>query len=133
MRRRGARGAGVDGAAFSSKSSASFSAARYAAQNPVRARLVEQAQDWRRSSVRAHLAGRDDELATVAPLLDRCAKGFADLIETPPSPRTLSALRAAETIGRPLGASDFMERVAALLGGPRPPHESQRGAGKRDP
>ncbi|HKN30306.1 MAG TPA: hypothetical protein VJY34_21480 [Roseiarcus sp.] len=48
------------------------------ALNPVRARLVKWAEDWRWSSVAAHLAGRDDGLASVAPLLDRCAGRFAD-------------------------------------------------------
>ena len=51
-----------------------MAAARYVALNPVRARLVERAQDWRWSSARAHLEGRDDGLVTVAPLLDRCAE-----------------------------------------------------------
>src|SRR5208282_2221578 len=54
-------------------------AARYVALNPVRARLVARAQDWRWSSVRAHLAGKDDELVTVKPLLDR-AGDFAALL-----------------------------------------------------
>ena len=39
-----------------------MAAARYVALNPVRARLVERAQDWPWSSVRAHLDGRNDEL-----------------------------------------------------------------------
>jgi hypothetical protein len=43
-------------------------AARYIALNPVVARLVIRAEDWSSSAVRAHLAGEDDELATVAPL-----------------------------------------------------------------
>src|SRR5437868_4973426 len=46
-------------------------AARYVALNPARARLVDRAQEWPWSSVRAHLAGEDDELVDVAPLLDR--------------------------------------------------------------
>ncbi len=44
-------------------------AARYVALNPARARLVQGPQDWAWSSLRAHLAGRDDGLVTVAPLL----------------------------------------------------------------
>ena len=48
-----------------------MAAARYVAMNPVRARLVERAEDWPWSSVRAHLAGRDDGLVEVGPLLSR--------------------------------------------------------------
>jgi putative transposase len=46
-----------------------LAAARYVELNPVRARLAERAGDWRWSSARAHLDGRDDALASVAPLL----------------------------------------------------------------
>ena len=84
-----------------------MAAARYVALNPARARLVEQAEHWRWSSVPAHLSGRDDGLVTVAPLLERCAGRFADLLETEPPAEALAALRAAETIGRPLGAAGF--------------------------
>jgi putative transposase len=84
-----------------------MAAARYVALNPVRARLVARAQDWRWSSARAHLAGRDDELVTVEPLLERCAGRFADLLDHEPEPATAAALRAAETIGRPLGSPEF--------------------------
>ena len=70
------------------------------------------------------LAGRDDDLASVAPLLDRCAGRFADpdlSIETEQSAEAVSALRAAETIGRALGSAAFLDRLAALTGrDPRP-------------
>lgn len=45
--------------------------ARYVELNPVRAGLAAKAQDWPWSSAAAHLAGRDDGLATVAPMLGR--------------------------------------------------------------
>lgn len=48
-----------------------YSAARYVALNPVRARLVSQAHEWPWSSVRAHRDGEDDGLVEVAPLLER--------------------------------------------------------------
>jgi len=57
-----------------------MNAARYVALNPVRARLVHRAEDWPHSSVRAHLAGRDDGLVRVRPLIDRAPR-FADLLE----------------------------------------------------
>ena len=46
-----------------------LAAARYVELNPVRTRLVRRAGDWRWSSARAHLAGKDDRLVTVALLL----------------------------------------------------------------
>jgi hypothetical protein len=102
-----------------------LAAARYVALNPVRARLAKRAEDWRWSSARAHLAGRDDGLVEVAPLLARCAGRFADLLAVEPAPGVIAALRAAETIGRPLGAPAFLDRLAALTG--RDPRPRKRG------
>lgn len=51
----------------------------YVSLNPVRARLVGRAEDWRWSSVRAHLVGQDDELVRVAPALERYG-AFADFL-----------------------------------------------------
>ena len=56
-----------------------LTAVRYVALNPVRARLVARAEDWPWSSVRAHLAGEDDGVVRVAPVLERVGR-FADLI-----------------------------------------------------
>ena len=67
-----------------------MAAARHAALNPVRAGLVERAEDWRWSSARAHLDGRDDTLVQVGPLLEHCGGRFADLLDAPASGRALS-------------------------------------------
>ncbi len=92
-----------------------IAAARYVALNPVRARLVAQAQDWAWSSARAHAKGRDDALVTVKPLIDRVGRGI-DLIGTEPEPAMLVRLRAAETTGRPLGAAEFIDQLERRLG-----------------
>ncbi len=42
-------------------------------RNPLRARLVQRAQDWPWSSAAAHIAGRDDQLVRVGPLLKSAA------------------------------------------------------------
>ena len=102
-----------------------MAAARYVAMNPVRARLVDRAEDWPWSSVRAHLSARDDGLVEVAPLLSRCAGRFADLIAEEADTALVAALRAAETIGRPLGQPAFLDRLATLAG--RDPRPKKRG------
>jgi putative transposase len=106
-----------------------MAAARHGALNPVRAKLVARAEDWRWSSVRAHLAGRDDGLVEVAALIARCGGRFADLIAGPAEPARIAALRAAETIGRPLGDQAFLDRLAALTG--RDPRPGKRGRKSR--
>lgn len=90
-------------------------AVRYVALNPVWARLVERAHDWPHSSVRAHLAGRDDALVAVRPLLERAPR-FADLIESEPDEAAFTALRRSELIARPLGSPAFLEAVGRQLG-----------------
>ena len=102
-----------------------MAAARYVALNPVRARLVARAEDWRWSRVKAHLEGQDDGLVSVAPLVDRSAGRFAELLGQPVPAEAISALRAAETIGRPLGSPTFLDRLAATTG--RDPRPRRRG------
>ena len=65
--------------------------------------------------MRAHLAGGDDELATVRPLLDRLGD-FAELLRTDGGEAAFKALRAAETTGRPLGNASFIADFERLLG-----------------
>jgi putative transposase len=102
-----------------------MAAARYVALSPVREALVARPEDWRWSSVRAHLEGRDDELVSVAPLIDRCGGRFADLLTAPVTPEAVLALQAAETIGRPIGSASFLDRLAATTG--RDPRPKRRG------
>ena len=90
---------------------------RYTEMNPVRAGLARRAADWRWSSARAHLAGRDDGLVAVEPLLTLVpdwsaflADGLADAER--------DRIRAAERTGRPLGAPGFVERLETHLGRP---------------
>ena len=93
-------------------------AARYVALNPVRARLVASAEQWLWSSVRAHLAGRDDGLVTVAPLLDRYGAfdSFCDLDGGSGEEAGWVALRKAETTGRPIGTVDWLDDIEARSG-----------------
>lgn len=77
-----------------------LAAARDVPMNPVRARLAARPGDWPWSSARAHLAGRDDPLVTVKPLLDRIEDVAAFLAEVE-EPSAAQALRAAEPRGRP--------------------------------
>ena len=82
-------------------------AVRYVAMNPVRAGLVERAEDWRWSSARAHLAGEDDGVVRVAPVLDRVGD-FRAFIGDDEDAAALKALRQSETTGRPLGGAGWI-------------------------
>ena len=78
--------------------------------HPVRARLVTRAQDWRWSRARAHLVGKDDGITARAPVHRRFPR-FADLLALDPDVDMFERLRAAESIGRPLGDERFWTRI----------------------
>ena len=108
-------------------------ALRYVSLNPVRARLVERAQDWRWSSTRAHLRGKEDGLTALAPIKDRFPR-FADLLASEPEAELFARLRAAESIGRPLGNDGYLARLERLTRrtlkpakrGPKPSEQERR-------
>ncbi len=85
-------------------------AIRYVSLNPVRARLVRRAQDWRWSSTRAHLTGKDDGITERGPIRERFPR-FADMLADEPDLEAFTRLRASESIGRPLGDDRFMARI----------------------
>jgi putative transposase len=91
-----------------------LAAISYVSLNPVRAGLAGNAADWAWSSVRAHLAGKDDGLVTVRPVLDRVSS-FADLL-LEDRDEAFAALRRAESTGRPVGTAEFVTGLERVLG-----------------
>ena len=93
-----------------------LNAVRYVSLNPVRARLVKRARSWAWSSTRAHLAGVDDEVVKVAPMLKRVGN-FAEFLDAPFDEDTAyAALRRAETIGRPIGKPQWLKALEKRTG-----------------
>ncbi|MEX2614957.1 MAG: transposase [Alphaproteobacteria bacterium] len=93
-----------------------LAAIAYVALNPVRARLVARAGDWRYSSVHALLDPvRGDGLTDTAPVLARTGD-FAALLRAGEDEALSPALRRAETVGRPLGDEAFLAAVEAQTG-----------------
>jgi putative transposase len=99
-------------------------AARYVELNPVRAKLWRAPWRWRWSSAAAHVAGRDDALEQVTPLLERVKDWRAFLTEVL-EPEEAELLRRHERTGRPLGESAFLDRIERTLG--RTVHPAKRG------
>ena len=91
-------------------------AVRYVSLNPVRAKMVERAQDWPWSSATAHLSGRDDELVTVAPVLDRYGNFASFLGQEEGDAVAFRRLRQSETTGRPLGSDQWIEKLEKRTG-----------------
>jgi putative transposase len=110
-------------------------AVRYVAMNPVRAGLVERAEDWRWSSVRAHLAGEDDGVVRVAPVLERVGD-FRAFIGDDADAAAFKALRQSETTGRPLGSAGWitaLERRSGRTLAPQKRGRKSRRIGKLSP
>ncbi|MEE8534128.1 MAG: transposase [Alphaproteobacteria bacterium] len=91
-----------------------LAAARYVELNPVRARLRRRPESHPWSSARAHLAGRDDGLVTVAPLL-RLVPEWAGFLADGLDAAQATALRSHEHSGRPLGGDGFVARLEKRL------------------
>lgn len=89
-----------------------IAAARYVAMNPVAAGIARRAGDWPWSSAAAHLAGADDAVVTVAPLLARIPD-FAELLAGAEDEAAMRTLLASRTTGRPVGAADWIEALEA--------------------
>jgi putative transposase len=91
--------------------------ARYVELNPVRAQLARRARDWHWSSARAHLAGKDDGLVEVRPLL-ALAPDWPDFLAAGLEAADRDAIRAGERTGRPLGSARFVARLEKRLDRP---------------
>lgn len=92
----------------------------YVALNPVRARLITRAADWRWASTAAHLAALDDGLVDLRPLLE-LMPDFAERLADAEADgagelSAFQALRSSETTGRPAGNAVFIAGLERLLG-----------------
>jgi hypothetical protein len=76
--------------------------------------LVSRAEEWKWSSVQAHLSGVGDGVLTVRPVLDRIP--YLKELLAVEMEDDFSELRRAEATGRPLGAPEFVSGLEQLLG-----------------
>ena len=92
-----------------------IAAARYVELNPVRARIVSTPEEYPWSSVTAHLAGKDDLLVNVAPLLEM-ADNWKDILYAGVDDQRVQEIRRHECTGRPLGGESFVKRLENAIG-----------------
>jgi putative transposase len=91
-------------------------AVRYVSLNPVRACLVAKPEDWPWSSVRAHLAARDDGLVAVKPVLDRVGDFARLLAPDATDEQRFARVRDSERTGRPLATAEYVTGLERRLG-----------------
>ena len=109
-----------------------LAAARYVELNPVRAKLTPDAEHWPWSSAKAHLSGRDDRLAKVAPLL-AMVNDWRGFLSSAMREEELRDLREHGRTGRPLGSATFVERLEAMVGRMLAPQKGGRPSKLRKP
>jgi putative transposase len=88
---------------------------RYVEFNPVSAKLCERPQDWRWSSVHAHVNSSDDRLVTIKPMLEKFPD-WATYLEDRQSNEVLLKVRKHTETGRPLGSTMFIKTLESLSG-----------------
>jgi len=92
-----------------------IAAVRYVELNPVRARLVIDPGEYPWSSAAAHMAGHNDDLVKVAPMLGFVGDWGAFLGQEV-STQAADLLRLHERTGRPLGSDHFIGQLEQTLG-----------------
>ena len=85
--------------------------ARYIENNPVRAKLVQQPEKWPWSSAAAHMAGINDRLVNVWPLLSIIAHDWRLFLDGSMLTDELQDIRKHERTDRPLGTPLFLENL----------------------
>jgi len=88
---------------------------RYTELNPVRAGLCSDPARWPWSSAAAHLRGEDDELVTVAPMLQRIGD-WQQYLEVVDAVEKLDRIRSHTRTGRPAGDNSFVEELERITG-----------------
>jgi len=92
-----------------------LSAVRYVEMNPVHAGMTRQAEEYPWSSARAQLAGRDDGLVKVQPMLDRVSN-WLEYLDSGLNEGLVKALQQHSRTGRPLEDDLFLDMLERKMG-----------------
>ncbi|OIO74831.1 MAG: transposase [Elusimicrobia bacterium CG1_02_37_114] len=92
-----------------------YSAMRYIELNPVRAGIVQKAEDYPWSSAREHIYKEKSLLLSDNFMLSEI-KDWAGYLAEGNSDKDLNAFRKLSRTGRPLGDEDFVQKIETLTG-----------------
>lgn len=116
-------------ASFPMDESYLLTAVRYIELNPIRANIVKEAWEYSWSSAQAHIAGVNDELVNVTPLLEM-VKDWKEFLLSGIHEKEIQEVRKHERTGRPLGRESFIRKLEKSLD--RVLHKQKPGRKKRD-
>ena len=92
-----------------------YAAVRYVERNPVRAGIVERAEDYFWSSARVHMKNQTDDLLTRFYLMDEI-KDWGLYLSAPDEKENTKFLRSHQSTGRPLGDKTFIDDLETKEG-----------------
>lgn len=87
---------------------------RYVERNPVRARLVRGAENWRWSSLRQRMPGASESLLSASPV--PLPSRWIELVNQPQNEAELAAIQRSVQRGTPYGGPRWTPRAAEELG-----------------
>jgi putative transposase len=87
---------------------------RYVERNPLRAGLVERAEDWPWSSIAWRTKGMRPRMLSKWPI--PCPSNWLEHVNSAQSPAELVSLRKSVARGTPFGCEEWVERTASKLG-----------------
>ena len=116
-------------------------AARYVERNPVKAGLVERAEEWAWSSAAAHCGAGGDSLAERDWLIDQTAgmtSTWSEHLACRDDAELAALIRQGESTGRPMGDEEFIRQIGQQLSrdllpqkrGPKGPRKKPKKARK---
>jgi len=85
-----------------------WAAVRYVERNPVRAGMVDKAEDYSWSSAKTHVQNKTDDLLSRFYLMDEI-KDWKVYLSSPDDQQEIELLRLHQSIGRPLGNKTFID------------------------
>ncbi len=93
-------------------------AARYIERNPVRAKLVVKPWYWQWSTAKAHISHAKPliKIDSLFDFIDMEPNGWQKYIEEEENVSMVNSIRKHTQVGRPLGDSQFIERLSNRLG-----------------
>jgi REP-associated tyrosine transposase len=92
-----------------------LAATRYVELNPVRAGLCGRADQWRWSSVHAHLSHIPDGVVTIEPMRE-LVTNWRKFLNEDDDPETRQRIRGHTNTGRPAGDEEFVSRLEEMSG-----------------
>jgi putative transposase len=92
-----------------------WAAARYIEQNPIRAKIVEKAEDFPYSSARAHIAGARDEALGEELFKEEQREDYIKFIRLNIPEKETNSIRYYTRTGRPFGSEEFIKKMEKKL------------------